>query len=346
MSRVEFPGHLEGQDPDLTPRQRQVFEAVVRLHARTAAPVGAETLAGLERIPLSAASVRNSLAELESLGLLDKPHTSAGRVPSPAGYRFYVRNLVRPAEPSPALIAELDAALRRSAQDVEQLLSEASRLLSEFSRHLGVALAPHLGAGVLEGLDLLPVHERRVLLVMTLRSGVVRTLVLELESPLGREELAEVARVLGSRLVGLSLERVRALMTNDPQLVRDSAVRLVTRALLGRWRAAAEPALFAKGASHIAAQPEFAGRQALAPLLQIMESGAGLDRILLDGVEGQAAVRVGLDESQVLSRCSLVSYRLPGSVRGAVGVLGPMRMDYARVLGLVDEVGRRVADLL
>jgi heat-inducible transcriptional repressor len=346
MSRVDVPGNGEVQDPQLTDRQRVVFEALVHQHARTAKAVGSESLASHGRIALSPASIRNTLAELESLGLLVQGHASGGRVPSPAGYRFYVRNLVRPADLDAVLAAELDAALRRSAQDVEHLLGEASRLLSEFSKQLGVAVSPNLGGATLEGLELLPVQGRRALLMLTLRGGIVRTVVLELESPLSRDELDEVARVLRARLVGEGLDRVRALLAPDPELIRDSAGRMVMRAMLERWQAASSPALFTIGASNIAAQPEFAGNQELPSLLRVMESGVGLDRVMLEGVEGLSAVRVGVDEAEALSRCSLVSYRLPGRLGGAIGVLGPMRMDYARVLALVDRVGLRLADLM
>jgi heat-inducible transcriptional repressor len=346
MSRVEIPGNTQVRDPELSPRQRQVFEALVDIHARTARAVGSETLVTQARISLSPASIRTTLVELESLGLLAQPHASAGRVPSPAGYRFYVRNLVRPAELDPVQAAELDAALRRSAHDVEHLLGEASRLLSEFSRQLGVALAPALANAVLEGVELVPVSGRKVMLMMTLRGGAVRTLVLELDSMLIRSELEEVARVLLGRVLGEGVERVRAMMAGDPGLVRDSAVRMVMRVMLESWPAAAGSALYAVGASNIAAQPEFAGNEDLPSILRIMESGAGLDRIMLEGVEGLPAVRVGVDEAQALSRCSLVSYRLPGRLAGAVGVLGPMRMNYARVLALVDRVGQRLADLM
>ncbi len=345
MSRVEFPGGVESH-PSLSSRQRQVFSALVEIHSRTARPVGSETLVDEGEIGLSAASIRSTLSELEALGLLLKPHTSAGRVPSAAGYRLYVRSLLQPAPLDPELLAYLDSALRRSTRDVEHLLGEASRLLSEFSRQLGVALTPQLSGGRLDGLELIPAHERRVVLALTLRGGLVRTLVLELESSLKRSELEEVARVLRDRLLEHDLEEVHGLLASDPALVRDSAVRLVARALLARWQTAAGPSLFAMGASHIASQPEFQGTTELPSLLRMMESGSGIDRILLEGVEGQASVRVGMDEAEALRGCSLVSYRLPGSLRGAIGILGPMRMDYSRVVALVEQVGLRLDDLL
>ena len=346
MSHPAFPGRVSREDPELTHRQRQVFVALVTLHGDSARPVGSESLAQQAGIPLSPASIRGALAELESMGLLSRAHASSGRVPSESGYDFLVRHLLTPASLPPALLAQVDETLRRSAQDVEHLLNEASRLLSSLTHQLGLALTESLERERLARLEVELLDARRALMVLGLDGGAVRTLVLELESPLERGELEEVAAVLRERLIGRDLAEVRDRLAADPELVRKSAVRLVARAAAAQWGPAVPAAMFSAGAGHIAEQPEFAGRSQLAPLLRVVENGPPLDRLMIDGFAGHPAVRVGLDEDEALSRCSLVSYPLPGALRGAVGVLGPVRMDYARVFSIVDAVGRRVADLL
>src|SRR2546425_943287 len=188
MSQPAFPGGLHHEDPDLSPRQREVFTAVVELHGASAHPVGSETLAHLGRIPLSAASIRSALADLEAAGLLERQHPSAGRVPSVKGYEFFVRALLVPAVLPPDLVAQVGETLTRSARDVERLLHEASRLLSTLTHQLGLALAASLERETLTGLDLVASDERRVLLVLNLGPSAVKTLTLELESPLTGEE--------------------------------------------------------------------------------------------------------------------------------------------------------------
>jgi heat-inducible transcriptional repressor len=346
MSHPAFPGAVNREDPELTDRQRQVFVALVTMHGDSARPVGSESLAQRAGIPLSPASIRSALAGLEGMGLLARAHASAGRVPSESGYDFLVRHLLTPTELSPDLLAQVDETLRRSAHDVERLLGEASRLLSELTHQLGLALTASLEHERLAKLELEPLDSRRVLMVLGLGGGVVRTLVLELESPLERGELEEVGSVLRERLLGRDLGEVRDRLAADPELVRRSAVRLVAHAAAARWTPMGPTARFSAGAGHIAEQPEFAGRAHLGPLLRVIENGPPLDRLMIEGVEGQPAVRVGLDEDVALSRCSLVSFPLPGELRGAVGVLGPLRMDYARVFSIVDAVGQRVASLL
>ena len=346
MSHPAVPGHLTGSDPDLSPRQRRVLAALVEVHARTARPVGSELLARDPSLPLSPASVRAALGDLEDAGLVERSHAASGRVPSAHGYEYFVRALLAP-EPLPAVLQdELDVRLQHSAGDVEHLLAEASRLISSLTHQLGLAHAASLDGETLRGLDLEPLDERRALMVLHLGIAAVRTLVLELESPLRGAELGEVCALLRERLIGRTLAEVRARLASDPELVRGGAIRCVVRAVTERWTDRAPAMLFSAGVSHMTDQPEFMDAARLGPILRVVERGAPLDRLMAAGFEGQAGVRVGLDASQPLAGCSLVSYALPGSVWGAVGVLGPRRMDYARVLAVVDAVGSRVADLL
>lgn len=346
MSQPAFPGSVSRSDPDLTDRQRQVFAALVMLHRCCASPVGSETLAQQSGIPLSPASIRMALAELESMGLLERARASAGRVPTAGGFEFYVRALLEPATLPADVLAEVDRALLSSTRDIEHLLNEASRLLSSLTFQLGLALAAPLDDEQVRGIELAPLDRRRSLMVLGLGGASVRTVVLELESPLERDQIAMVQSVLRERLVGRPLSEVRARLASDPDLARDSAVRLVARAAMAGWSRPVSTPLFAAGAMHIAEHPEFASSAQLGSILRVVEAGRPLDRLMMASVEGEVAVRVGVDEHRALAGCSLVSYALPGTVRGAVGVLGPLRMDYARVFAAVDAVGTRISELL
>ncbi len=344
MSQPAIPGRLNVEDPALSERQRRVFASLLALHSDSARPVGSEALAAEGGIPLSAAGIRGELAELEALGLVERPHASAGRVPSPRGYEFYVRHFLTPrALPAPVL-EEVDRTLRNAARDVERLLAEASRLVAQLTHQLGLAQAASLEGEFLRGLDLTPLDERRALLVLRLGGVALHTLGLELESPLDRAAMAEVEAVLRERLIGLPLSEVRDRLSHDPDLVRHSAVRMVARAAAERWTDPFSTPLFSAGAAYFAGHPEFSSALRLAPVLHAVESGTPIGRLLVESLEGQAAARVGLDEDRALAACSLVSYVLPGSVRGAVGVLGPLRMDYALAFAAVDAVGTRVAE--
>ena len=344
MSQPSFPGHLKREDPAPSERQRAVFAAPVTFHGASQRPVGSEVLGATAGLRLSAASIRSELAELEGLGLLGRPHASAGRVPTARGYEYFVRHFVSPTLLPAEVLDQVDATLSRSVRDVERLLDEASRLLASLTQQLGLALADSLERERLKRLDLVPLEDTRAMMVLNVGSAHVRTLVLELDSPMSAGDLAEVAGVLRARLLDCTLAEVRDRLDHDPELVRDSAVRLVARAVRERWHEPLSTPLLSAGRAHITRQPEFAS--SAAQVLRAVESGHPLGRLMISTIEGQAAARVGVDEDEALAGCSLVSFALPGPVPGAVGVLGPLRMNYALALAAVDAVGSRVADLL
>jgi heat-inducible transcriptional repressor len=346
MSQPTIPGRLNQEDPSLSERQRRVFASLLAVYSETARPVGSQSLGSRAGIALSPASIRGALAELEELGLVERAHVSSGSVPSSRGYQLFVRALLTPAPLPPEQLSEVDRTLRAAARDVEHLLSQASRLLSQLTRQLGLAQAASLDHETLQGLDLTPLDQRRLLLVLRLGGLALKALSLELDSPLETADVASVESVLRERLLGRTLSEVRARLDQDPDLVRHSAVRMVARAAAACWADPVSTPLYSSGAAHIAGQPEFADAEQLQKLLQVLESGAPLDRLMVASGEGVAAVRVGLDEDLALAGCSLVSYVLPGEVHGAVGVLGPRRMDYGLALSVVDAVGSRVAELI
>lgn len=346
MSSAVIPGRLSAADPDLSDRQQRVFARLVALHRRDARPVSSERLARAADVRQSGASLRSTLAELEGLGLLERAHAAAGRVPSAAGWTFFVRAVLEPAQ----LPAEVEDAiaerLSQSRHDVERLLQEASRLLATFSHQLGLALAASLDGEPLDSLDLEPLAPSRVMLVLGLAGLHSRTLVLELDTPLDPSDLREVNLVLRERLLGGSLGSARTRLATDPELARHSAVRIVARAATVSWGRSVETPLLTAGVSHMVGQPEFADASQLGPVLRALESGSAFERLMVSGLQGHAGVQVGVGPARTLATLSLVSYPLPGAVPGAVGVLGPMRMDYATTIALVDWVGSRVSDLL
>jgi len=345
MSTPAIPGRLTASDPQLSERQRHVFGRLVALHRRDARPVSSERLGRAQELRRSGASLRGTLAELEELRLLERP-TGGGRVPSTAGWEYFVRVMLEPA----ALPAEIEDAvaerLSQSRHDVERLLQEASRLLASFSHQLGLALAASLEDEALVSLELEPLGERRALLVLGLAGHRSRTLVLELDTPLERQALQEVSDVLREQLLGGTLATARERLASDPALARHSAVRIVARAAAASWRRPVETPLLTAGVSHIAEQPEFADGARLTPVLRALESGSPFERLMVSGLQGHAGVSVGVSTERALAGLSLVSFPLPGAVSGAVGVLRPLRMDYATTIALVDLVGARVADLL
>jgi len=331
---------------DLTPRQRQVLELLVRQFLATARPVASQALAVEGGFAWAPATLRQAMNELEDLGLLEQPHAAAGRVPTDRGYRLFVDALEAPLLLSSDERETIDRVLDASARDVEQILTQVSRVLAELSAQVGFALAPALDDAELSGLELVPLAARRALLVLALGDGPVRPVTVELESPLGRDELARVASLLRERLLGHTLREVRRRLAGDEALVRDGAVALVAAAVQTAIAFAGRPGVFVGGTVHVARHPEFREAQSLRTVLDLIDRSEPW-RDLVHGELPGLAVTIGREHGRPeWAHLSLVSFRLPGPGDASIGLLGPRRMDYARAMGLVDYIGRRLPSYL
>src|SRR5438128_79861 len=266
----------------LNDRERQVLEAVIETYVETAEPAGSRTIARRFRIGLSAATIRNTMSDLEEKGYLYHPHTSAGRIPTDLAYRVYVDSLMRLRDVSPTdshqIREGLGAAGERSA--VDEILGRAAQVLGVLTKELGVAAGPSLDEALLERLELLQAGSDRLLLVLTLKSGVVRTIFVEVPSRMAPEIVVQVAVVLNERLAGLTLREIRATLSDR---LRDAAPDVGSSELLNIFIQEADdlfdvPAAGAVGgggvlgsAQLLAGQPEFATKERLQGLLEVTE---------------------------------------------------------------------------
>ena len=343
--------------PDLTARERDVLRRVVQHFIDTAAPVGSKALA--EAVELSSASVRTTMRELEERGYLGHPHTSAGRVPTEAGYRLYVDDLMDVTGLSPHEASLLREGVRRRLGDLDAIAHQTSRVLGRLSQLLGVVLTPRLSAGVLDRIEVVPLAASRVLFVLALRGGLARTLTAEVDVEIRAEDLDAIVARLNERLAGLSLEEIRRTGGDRVQDLaeddRTGIVRVVLRDGLALFHEEA-PARRAAigGARHLVAQPEFTEPEWVQDVVELVESEDVVVHLLeqprlVDPRDpDRAVVLIGheLDRGRPGGPAySVVTapYRVGGGT-GAVAVLGPTRMDYARAVGLVEFVAALLDD--
>jgi heat-inducible transcriptional repressor len=343
----------------LTDREHRILEAVIRTYVETAEPAGSRTVVRRNDLGISPATVRNTMSDLEEKGYLYHPHTSAGRVPTDLAYRLYVDALMR--RPRRAAAEESSLRLELAADPgggVERLLRRAAQVLGLLTQELGVAVAPRLDTAVLERMDLLAVSDGRVLLVLSLRAAGVRTVYVDVPVVVPPEALAAVARILNERLAGSTLREIRATLS---ERLRDSvghgdapAAELMNVFLESgdEWLGQAEVQgddLHLGSATALAEQPEFASGERLRSLIELTER-----RELLKSVMGAPALRQGLKVTigvehgdPALSGFTVVTseYRV-GELKGVIGVIGPTRMPYERVIALVDSASAMVTELL
>ncbi len=337
------PGHA------LSDREQEILRLVVQSFIETAGPVGSRYLARRYALGLSPASIRNTMSDLEDRGFLGHPYTSAGRMPTELGYRAFVDNLMATPELSQADKHVLKAELEQLMGDTEELLRESSRLLGRMSNLLGVVLTPRLSKGVLERLDLVPLSSSRVMVIISVRSGFVKTLVLEVEANMKRSELGRVVAILNERLAGLTLEEIRetyATRTRDLSGDTTGVIQLLGKASNTVFSEPAEGRVRLSGTQQLITQPEFHEVDHVRHLIGLIEDEGYVVHLLEeerpDSPEevGRAVVSIGSENSdENVDQYSIVTARYQvGDTMGTLGVIGPTRMDYKRVMALVENM--------
>jgi heat-inducible transcriptional repressor len=338
----------------LTERELRVLEAVVQTYIETAEPAGSQTIARKFGLGVSPATIRSTMSELEDKGYLFHPHTSAGRIPTDRAYRVYVDAIMRLSPPSNEQQHTLRAELVGNRSAVEEILRRAAQVLGVLTQELGVAVAPALDHMSLERLELVQVSSERLLLVFNLKSGVVRTIFVEVPGLLPQPSVHQVAQILNERLAGLTLQQIRGTL---PERLRDASGPDDGRELLNIFIAEGdglfdlsneENSEVQGSAQMLADQPEFASNSRMRDLLRLTEGRGLLKQALEARRQRGVSITIGSENPDTrLSDFTLVtsSYEV-GALKGVIGVMGPTRMPYDKIIGLVEHTSRMVEGLL
>jgi heat-inducible transcriptional repressor len=341
-------------NPELSKRERMVLEAVIRSYVQTAEPAGSRTLSRRFGLGVSPATIRNTMSDLEEKGFLFHPHTSAGRVPTDKAYRVYVDALLSRPPLEPPERERLQEQIAAGGTAIENMLRRAAQSLGVLTQELGVALGPRLNEVLLERLDLVRVASDRVLMVLSLKGGVVRTVFVEAQGEIAELALAQVAFVLNERLAGLTLREIR---TSLNARLRDSVTAPGAGELLNifleegeqLFEAGSESAVVLGQPSVLAEQPEFAQQESMRRLLALTETPARLaEAIRRRSLHQGINITIGNENNDPeLEQFTVVTaeYQV-GSLSGVIGVIGPTRMPYDKVISLVSHTSRLLTDLL
>lgn len=343
----------EASELELSDRQRRVLRSLVAAYVNSAAPVGSSTISQVLPVKLSSASVRNTLAELGELGLIEKPHASSGRIPTESGLRFFVDRLLDPMDLEVYERRSLDRSFHLA--DSEGVVRLASNLLSAYSRQLGFVLAPRLDRVVLRHVSLVRLSTERLLMVLISRSGHAHRRVIDDPGAGGQADLDQIAAVLNERLAGRTLVELREVLSHETRALRSRAQAVIKRQLELGLRAleadaAESPSLVIDTRTALLEQPELSDPELLREIFSAVEAKERLVE-LLDRVLDGEGVSVSLGEQLEqpgLRHCALVAapYGREDQSLGVLGVIGPSRMDYGRVIALVDYCSGLVSERL
>jgi heat-inducible transcriptional repressor len=346
MAARKGPPELHPASDRLDERERRVLGAIVRDYIHGGEPVGSQSIARRSQVDVSSATVRAVMADLEEMGFLEKPHTSAGRIPTVRGYRYYVDALLRVRPPLPEEREQIQRA--QQATQLDGLMTSASRVLHALTRHAAVVALPRPQSERLQRIEFLTLREGRVLAVLVARSGAVRNRLLSLREPLSGSALEHAANYLntliGDCTLGEAQARVRAELERDKRELGEAQAHALA---LGAQAIQVEsPSVFIEGQSSLLEEKGLAQdlskiRALFRALDEKEQLLSVLDRTLL---AEELQIFIGAESGIVEPDLAIVAapYRMGGEVVGALGVIGPTRMDYSRVIPLVELTARTV----
>ncbi len=342
---------------DTTPNERaqHLLRVLIERYIRDGQPVGSRTLSKESGLDLSSATIRNVMSDLEEIGFLVSPHTSAGRVPTAKGFRFFVDTLLRLQPVGRSELQELRKQIGSEISDSQSLAATTSNLLSSLTRLAGLVTLPKDAHCTLRQLEFLPLSERRILAIMVVNSQEVQNRVLHVERDYDAEELVRAGNYLNEKFAGLELDEVRRRLLEELRQTREDMNRLMLDAISMAQRALeedqrAELEYVLAGETNLMGLQELSDVEKLRQLFKVFNEKRDLLRLLDRTVSAQGVqIFIGEEsEYNVFGECSVVAapYTRDGKVVGVLGVIGPTRMPYERVIPVVDITSRLVSSAL
>jgi heat-inducible transcriptional repressor len=340
---------------ELNERERSILRYVIQQFILTALPVGSRNITKKYDIGVSPATVRNIMSDLEESGFIDHPHTSAGRIPTDKGYRFYVDTLMDIPRLPHSDKGLINKSLENNVVDTDELLRLASSLLSSITHQIACVTYPKLDTGILGKIQLISLSSSRILIVITITAGLVKTITLELNTEIQERQLESVQSLLNERLSGLTLKEIRSTFRERFQdfaggehpvirLFFDSAEKIFKDVRQS-------DNLYITGAKNVIKQPEFEDPGKFQGVIELIEDKDIIIHILDktgEAAQNQVFISIGSEnQDQKLNEYSFISkeYKL-GDISGTLGIIGPKRMEYSKVVAIVDYVAKMLTEIL
>jgi len=337
---------------ELSDRKKLILKAIVEAHIRGGEPVGSKYITESKQLSCSSATIRNEMAELESLGYLEQPHTSAGRVPSKQGYRLYVDTLLEEYAMTAKEIAQINQLMKIKMSELDQILDKASKVASSLTNYTGFAIKPRAHAVTVTKYEAAMIDTHSFILIVVASNGAVKTRNIFVDTEIDEYVLGRLTTALNELVVGLDAEQISlsVMISLENRMAGDGVlVNAVMKSIYEMLNDLDSGELKVSGLDRLLQYPEFSDAQNLGELLGAFERKDDiLD--LVSEIDGEDVnVVIGKESSvKVINNSTLVfkPIRSNGKTVGAIGVIGPLRMDYARVLATLDNLGGNISHLL
>ncbi len=340
---------------ELNDREKNILRHIIQQFIATAAPVGSRNIAKNYNLNISPATVRNIMADLEDSGFINHPHTSAGRIPTDKGYRLYVDFLMDVQELRKSEKGIINKNLEETSIESDELFQIASVLLSNITHQLACVSYPKLDTGYLEKIQIVSLSSTRILVIITIKSGLVKTITLELSSDIKISQIESVQSLLNEKLCGLTFKEIRATFKERFKDIEDdhkAIIRVFVDSVDKIFKDTNKTnKLVIKGAKEFIKQPEFEDPNKFQSVIELIEDEEIIVNIMeksTDASPDQVYISIGKEnQKEELLEFSFVSkdYKL-GDVSGTLGIIGPKRMDYSKVVAIVDYMAKMLSEVI
>lgn len=333
----------------LDDRKRRILQAIIDDYIGTAEPIGSRTIAKKYELGLSSATIRNEMADLEEMGYLAQPHTSAGRIPSDKGYRLYVDHLMKVSELSLEDIDNIRNAMGVHINELSQLIRHASMIMSRITKYTSMAATPQMKKSVLKAIQVVPIEPGKALVIVVTNAGVVRNNLTKISETVSPENLIKISSIVNEKLSGLTIEQINLPVIMDIEKQIDVSKEILIPILSGVAdciNLIDDPEVYLDGVTNILNYPEFRDVVKAKEFLSLLDEKDVLSRLLSGNKESTGInIQIGNEnELDEIKDCSLVTatYSVGDFVLGSIGVIGPTRMEYSRVISSMNYIRKKI----
>ena len=336
----------------LSARKLRILQAIIDDYIRSAEPVGSRTLAKKYELGISSATIRNEMSDLEEMGFLEQPHTSAGRVPSDKAYRLYVDKLMKVRSLDQREAEYIKETYESTIDQIEQIIFHTAEILSEVTNYTSLAMAPRLNKVMIRHIQLVQVDEELALLLIVTSSGILRDTLIRIPEGINNDYLSRVSNILNEQFRGKTIDQID---TEDLANIRDKFLKnrkffsSLLDILIQRFRESEKREVYLGGTTNIFNFPEYQDIIRAQSFLNLMEEKDLLYDILANSAEDGVWVSIGSENSyDELHDCSIVTatYSLEDRVLGTIGLIGPTRMEYSKAVSVMDYMGKALSRYL
>lgn len=337
---------------DLDERKLRILQAIIDDYILTAAPVGSRTISKRADIGLSSATIRNEMSDLEEMGLLEQPHTSAGRIPSDKAYRLYVNSIMQRAPLSEEEARYIKGHFSKRLDEVEEVVKQTAWVLSRMTRYTSMVLAPQLHTVRLRHIQLVPVSEGKALAVIVTDAGITRDAIIRIPDNMDSYQLEKLSRMLTDRFANRRMDEVSrnlvaefAGMMGEHRSFMDALLGVIDKNIVSAGSRSVE----LSGATNMLSYPEYSDVEKARNFLTAIETKDFLYRVLSNATQMEFSITIGGEnENPEMKDCSVVTatYKIGDNPIGSLGVIGPTRMNYSRVLAILGYMGQSLSDML